>query len=96
MLKPIIEEWLSEITMEEAVEMMLNVGIPAAPIYTIDKVVTDPHIADAREMFVDIEHPLAGKIKICGNQIKLAILPLVLKGRHLFLDSIHRKYLKRC
>lgn len=76
LLKPIIEEWLSEITMEEAVEMMLNVGIPAAPIYTIDKVVTDPHIADAREMFVDIEHPLAGKIKICGNQIKLSNTPV--------------------
>ena len=76
LLKPIIEEWLSEITMEEAVEMMLNVGIPAAPIYTIDKVVTDPHIADAREMFVDIEHPVAGSIKVCGNQIKLSNTPV--------------------
>ena len=76
LLKPIIEDWLSEITMEEAVEMMLNVGVPAAPIYTIDKVVTDPHIADAREMFVNLEHPLAGDMKICGNQIKLSNTPV--------------------
>jgi CoA:oxalate CoA-transferase len=76
LLKPIIEEWLSEFTMEEAVEMILNAGIPAAPIYTIDKVVADPHIADAREMFVEIEHPVAGSIKVCGNQIKLSNTPV--------------------
>lgn len=76
LLKPIIEDWLSEFTMEEAVEMILNAGVPAAPIYTIDKVVADPHIAGAREMFVDIEHPVGGNIKVCGNQIKLSNTPV--------------------
>ena len=63
-------------TMEEAVEKILSIGVPAAPIYTIDKVVSDPHIADAREMFVKINHPIAGEIKICGNQIKLSQTPV--------------------
>ena len=50
--------------------MLLDAGIPSAPINTIDRVTQDPHIAGAREMFVDIEHPLAGKFTMTGNQVK--------------------------
>ena len=45
---------------DETVERLLAKGIPAAPINTIDKVVNDPHIL-SREMFVEVEHPKAGK-----------------------------------
>lgn len=76
LLKPIIEEWLCDFTMEDAVEKILSIGVPAAPIYTIDKVVADPHIAVAREMFVTLKHPTAGEMKICGNQIKLNNTPV--------------------
>lgn len=69
-LKPIIEEWLKDKTIDETVDMLLAVGIPAGPINTIDRVVADPHIAGAREMFVELEHPKAGKMKVTGNQIK--------------------------
>ena len=69
-LKPIIEEWLKDNTIHETVDMLLAVGIPAGPINTIDRVVADPHIAGAREMFVELEHPKAGKMKVTGNQIK--------------------------
>lgn len=70
-LKPIIEEWLTDKTIDQTVDMLLEKGIPAAPINTIDRVVKDPHIAGAREMFVEIDHPMAGRLKITGNQIKL-------------------------
>lgn len=69
-LKPIIEEWLRDKKIDDTVEKLLAVGIPAAPINTIDRVVKDPHIAGAREMFVEIDHPKAGKLKMTGNQIK--------------------------
>ena len=69
-LKPIIEEWLQDKTIDETVDMLLAVGIPAGPINTIDRVVADPHIAGAREMFVELEHPKAGKMKVTGNQLK--------------------------
>ncbi|PKM70227.1 MAG: carnitine dehydratase, partial [Firmicutes bacterium HGW-Firmicutes-18] len=35
-------------------------------------VVKDPHIAGAREMFVYVDHPVAGKMKITGSHIKLS------------------------
>lgn len=70
-LKPIIEEWLRDKKIDEIVDLLLNAGIPAAPVNTIDRVAKDPHIAGAREMFVEIDHPKAGKLKMTGNQIKL-------------------------
>jgi len=80
LLKPYIEEWLKDYSIDEAVETILATGVPAAPINTIDRVVADPHIAGAREMFVELPHPTAGKMKICGNQIKLSETPVQFKA----------------
>lgn len=87
-LKPHIEKWLKDKTIDDAVDILLKAGVPAAPINTIDRVAKDPHIAGAREMFVEIEHPKAGKFKITGNQIKLTnnkidhFAPAPLLGQH--------------
>lgn len=87
-LKPYVENWLKDKTIDEAVDILLKAGVPAAPINTIDRVARDPHIAGAREMFVEIEHPVAGKFKITGNQIKLTdhkidtFRPAPLLGQH--------------
>lgn len=69
-LKEIIEYWTRDLDIDTIVSMLLDAGIPSAPINTIDRVTQDPHIAGAREMFVDIEHPVAGKITMTGNQVK--------------------------
>ena len=74
-LKPILENWLKDYTVDEAVDIILGVGVPAAPIMTIDKVVADPHISGAREMFVEVDHPTVGKMKIAGNHIKMSETP---------------------
>ncbi|MEL7566208.1 MAG: CoA transferase [Dehalobacterium sp.] len=71
-LRPLVEDWTKEKTIDEAVELMLKAGIPSAPINTIERVTKDPHIAGAREMFVEIEHPVAGKLKVTGSQIKMS------------------------
>jgi len=70
-IKPIIEEWTSTKTVTEAVKALSDAGVPAAPILDIAQVVDDPH-TKAREMFVEIEHPKAGKIKVTGSPIKLS------------------------
>lgn len=69
-LKELIEKWTCEREIDDIVEVLLAAGVPSAPINTIDRVVKDPHIAEAREMFVDLEHPVAGKMKVTGNQLK--------------------------
>lgn len=71
-LKPIVEAWTTQYTVDEVVDSLLAVGVPSSPINTIDRVVKDPHIAGAREMFVEVEHPVAGKITITGDHIKFS------------------------
>lgn len=70
-LKPIIEEWSCHHTIDEAVRMILDAGVPAAPINDLHRVTTDPHIADSREMFVSLPHPVIGDMKVNGNPVKL-------------------------
>jgi crotonobetainyl-CoA:carnitine CoA-transferase CaiB-like acyl-CoA transferase len=71
-VKKIVEEWTRSKTVGEIVDILLAAGIPAAPIYTIDQVASDPHIGGAREMFVKTEHPKAGPITLTGSHIKLS------------------------
>ncbi|WP_302144838.1 CaiB/BaiF CoA-transferase family protein [uncultured Megasphaera sp.] len=70
-LKPIIEEWSHQYTIDEAVEKILQAGVPAAPINDLYRITTDPHIAQAREMFVPLHHPVIGDMKVNGNPVKL-------------------------
>lgn len=79
-VKPIVEEWTMQHTIDDAVEILLKAGIPAAPINTIDRLVKDPHIAGAREMFVEVDHPVAGKLKITGSHIKLSDTKTAIKS----------------
>ena len=74
-IKPIIEAWAKAHSVDEIVDKMLAAGVPVAPINTIDRLVKDPHIAVAREMFVDVEHPKAGVLKLTGAHIKLTETP---------------------
>jgi formyl-CoA transferase len=74
-LKPIIEAWTRKRTTDEICDMFLEAGIPAGPINTIDKVVKDPHIAGARQMFVECEHPVAGKVTLTNTQLKFTNKP---------------------
>lgn len=74
-LKEIINEWGKDKTAEEIVDLLLKAKIPAAPIYDIKQVYEDPHINKAREMFVEVEHPVAGTITITGSAIKMSKTP---------------------
>jgi len=70
-LKPEIEKWTKGHTIDEAVELILAAGVPAAPINDLSRVTTDKHIAEAREMFVDLPHPVIGDMRVNGNPVKL-------------------------
>jgi len=45
--------------------------IPAAPINTVDKTFSDPQVI-SRNMIVETDHPLLGKINLVGNPMKLS------------------------
>lgn len=79
-LKVIVEEWTRSHTVNDVVERLLNAGVPAAPIYNVAQVAADPHIAEDREMFIEQDHPRAGKVKLTGSPLKLSETPVNLNG----------------
>ena len=78
-LKPIVEKWTRTKTAKEVVETCLAAGVPAAPIYDVAQVSTDPHIAGDREMFIEQEHPKAGKVIVTGSPLKLSGTPVTIR-----------------
>ena len=74
-VKRIVEEWTGPRTVKEVVDFLLSKTIPCAPLYTVKEVVEDPHIADARRMIREVEHPVAGRIKVIGSPINLSETP---------------------
>ena len=74
-LQGIVEAWTSRQTVKEIHEKLDRAGVPCAPIYSIDQVAADPHIAEDREMFVECEHPIAGRLKLTGSHLKLSGTP---------------------
>lgn len=70
--KKIVEEWLRDTTVAEAVDIVLGAGIPAGPILDLEQISKDPHIAGARKMFTEVEHPTAGRMKLNSSPIKLS------------------------
>ncbi|MDR2507078.1 MAG: CoA transferase [Candidatus Accumulibacter sp.] len=61
-------------TIDEWMQLLEAAGLPCAPINTVDKVVNDPQIK-AREMIVEVKHPVAGNLKMPGVPVKLSATP---------------------
>ena len=73
--KVIVEDWLKDIPVAEAVDMILGAGIPAGPILDLAQISTDPHIAGARQRCTEGEHPTAGTLKLNSSPIKMSDTP---------------------
>ncbi|CAM3578822.1 CoA transferase [Polaromonas hydrogenivorans] len=59
-----VREWtLAQDSVEACCAALDAAGVPAAPVQTIDKVLSDPQTL-ARDMVVEQDHPLLGKIKL--------------------------------
>jgi formyl-CoA transferase len=87
-LKPHIEAWAATRKVADIVEAMIARGIPSAPILDVGQVCNDPHIAGARGMFVEVDHPKAGRMRITNSALRLSetdarvAAPAPLLGQH--------------
>lgn len=69
-IRPVIDEWLSDKTKTEACELLMAQGLPCGQIQTSEDVAHCPHIA-RRELFAKIPDPIAGELKVVGSPIKM-------------------------
>lgn len=63
-MKDEISKWTTQHTIDEVDKLLNDAGCPASPVNTIDRLVVDPQIAGAREMFPKINQPGIGELNI--------------------------------
>ena len=74
MLRPAIEAWAQDKTVEEAYRYLMGQGVPAAPVQNEVDLLRCPHL-QARHMLVEVEAPDGGVMQQAGNPIKFSAVP---------------------
>jgi formyl-CoA transferase/CoA:oxalate CoA-transferase len=73
-LTPLLEKLFAKRTQEEWIRLFDEHGVPAGPIYSLQKVFANPQV-EARGMALTTEHKKAGKIRLLGLPVKLSETP---------------------
>ncbi len=68
-LTVLIEAWLEDKTKKEAVKLLIDGGVPAAPVQNTKDIADCSHVA-ARDMLVEIDDPQWGPVRVVGQPIK--------------------------
>jgi crotonobetainyl-CoA:carnitine CoA-transferase CaiB-like acyl-CoA transferase len=55
-------------------DLLNAAGVPAGPVHTVPAALGQPQVA-AREMVVELEHPVAGMLRMLGTPLKLSAQP---------------------
>src|SRR5262244_3778411 len=82
----LVSSWTGERSKHEVMKILAGAGVPCGACLDTGEVLTDPHL-QARDMIVDVEHPVRGRYVTVGNPIKLSaspttITPAPLLGQH--------------
>ena len=70
----LVEDWTSKRPKREVMKILAGAGIPCGACLDTGEVMTDPHLL-ARDMIVEVEHPVRGRYITAGNPIKLSASP---------------------
>lgn len=70
----LVAEWTKARSMEEIVNQLKNIDVPCSMVPSFDQVCNDPHLL-SREMIVEVEQLVSGKVKTPGSLFKLSKTP---------------------
>lgn len=79
-LEDIVTEWTSKRKVTDIVSLLMDASVPCSPILNVEEICNDPHIADAREMIVEMDHPLEGKMKVVSCPIKFTRMKATIRS----------------
>jgi len=71
---PLIEQWTMEHSKWEIMEQCQANGCPITAVFTVAEAAEHPHLKE-RDYFVDLEHPVLGKLRDLGAPFKLPESP---------------------
>jgi crotonobetainyl-CoA:carnitine CoA-transferase CaiB-like acyl-CoA transferase len=66
-------------TTTEWVEILDKAGVPGGPVLTYDETLDDPHVL-ARDMIVDLDHPIVGPMRTVGTGARFSGLDYEVRG----------------
>ena len=69
-----LEHTFSQKTSDRWLKTLEAAGVPAGPIYDLEQVYDDPQVR-SREMIVETDHPVAGRVSNIGIPVKLSETP---------------------
>ncbi|MEE2609100.1 MAG: CoA transferase [Acidobacteriota bacterium] len=78
-LRPLLERVLRTRSRQTWIEDLTAAGVPCGDVRNIAQVLADPQLA-AREMVTELEHIVAGKIRVLGIPTKLSETPGTVKN----------------
>jgi formyl-CoA transferase len=70
----VIEAWTSKRNKYEVTKILGAAGVPCGAVQDTGEVLNDPHL-HAREMIVEVPHPVRGSYLTAGNPVKLSASP---------------------
>jgi crotonobetainyl-CoA:carnitine CoA-transferase CaiB-like acyl-CoA transferase len=73
-LEPLLRSIFRQKTAEQWQRIFGEAGVPAMPVRNLGEVVEDVQAA-ARSMFVEVEHPTAGRVRATGPPLKFSETP---------------------
>ena len=84
----LVEAWTSERPKHEVMKILGEAGVPCGAVLDTGEVIDDPHLR-ARDMIVEVEHPVRGKYITVGNPIKLSASPTTIGPSPLLGEHRH-------
>jgi CoA:oxalate CoA-transferase len=70
----LVQAWCKEKTVDEVFAVLKKFQVPCSPLPTFDQVAGDPHLL-SREMIVEVDQPVSGKVKLSGSVYKMSKTP---------------------
>jgi len=74
-IRSIIAEWIKTKSTMDAYKTLINIGVLCTPLQTVPQMYDfDPQVK-ARKLFVEVEHPTLGKVKVARSPFNLSETP---------------------
>jgi len=84
----VIEAWTSTRNKHEVTKILSAAGVPCGAVQDTGEVLNDPHL-HAREMIVEVPHPVRGSYLTAGNPVKLSASPTKIESAPLLGQHNH-------
>jgi crotonobetainyl-CoA:carnitine CoA-transferase CaiB-like acyl-CoA transferase len=73
-INAVISEWTQTRTTDEILDLLKKADVPCSKLPTFDEVCNDPQLL-SRDMIIEVEQPISGKVKTPGSLFKLSKTP---------------------